>query len=108
MDRDFVIIIEPREKHQPRLYSENSDNGNGSTAAMIQLLPSFKLKEQKTELIFVLDRSGSMMGQSIRSAKEALTLFLHSMPVDCYFNVLGFVLGMSSCFRLVSNTMTEV
>ncbi|XP_037037777.1 von Willebrand factor A domain-containing protein 5A-like isoform X2 [Bradysia coprophila] len=90
MDRDFVIIIEPREKHQPRLYSENSDNGNGSTAAMIQLLPSFKLKEQKTELIFVLDRSGSMMGQSIRSAKEALTLFLHSMPVDCYFNVLGF------------------
>ncbi|KAG4070433.1 hypothetical protein HA402_005665 [Bradysia odoriphaga] len=90
MDRDFVIIIEPQEKHKPRLYSENSDNGNGSTAVMIHLLPSFKLTEQKTELIFVLDRSGSMMGQSIRSAKEALILFLHSMPVDCYFNVLGF------------------
>ncbi|XP_037040285.1 von Willebrand factor A domain-containing protein 5A-like [Bradysia coprophila] len=90
MDRDFVIIIEPREKHKPRLYSETSDNGNGTTAVMIHLLPSFKLDEQKTELIFVLDRSGSMLGPSIRSAKEALTLFLHSMPVDCYFNVLGF------------------
>ncbi|KAG4077364.1 hypothetical protein HA402_009765, partial [Bradysia odoriphaga] len=48
IDRDFVIIIEPQEKHKPRLYSENSDNGNGSTAVMIHLLPSFKLNEQKT------------------------------------------------------------
>lgn len=41
---------------------------------MIHLLPSFKLDEQKTELIFMLDRSGSMMGGSIDLAKKALSV----------------------------------
>ncbi len=41
---------------------------------MIHLLPSFKLDEQKTELIFVLDRSGSMGGESIGLAKKALSV----------------------------------
>ncbi|XP_037045008.1 von Willebrand factor A domain-containing protein 5A-like [Bradysia coprophila] len=88
MDRDFVLNIVPEESHTPRLYSEK--NGNGSTVVMVYLIPSFKLDEQKTELIFVVDRSMSMMGDSISLAKKALLLFLHSMPADCYFNVMGF------------------
>ncbi|CAL8097329.1 unnamed protein product [Orchesella dallaii] len=88
MDRDFVLNILPEQIHKPRLYSEKM--ADGSTAVMVHLVPSFKLDEQKTELIFVLDRSGSMMGQSIELAKKALLLFLHSMPADCYFNIVGF------------------
>ncbi|CAL8143672.1 unnamed protein product [Orchesella dallaii] len=88
MDRDFVLNILPEQIHKPRLYSEKM--ADGSTAAMLHLIPSFKLDEIKTELIFVLDRSGSMMGQSIELAKNALLLFLHSIPADCYFNIIGF------------------
>ncbi|CAL8104245.1 unnamed protein product [Orchesella dallaii] len=96
MDRDFVLNILPEQIHKPRLYSEKM--ADGSTAVMVHLIPSFKLDEQKTELIFVLDRSGSMKGQRIRLAKEALLLFLHSMPADCYFNVIGFGSSFSFLF----------
>ncbi|XP_037026786.1 von Willebrand factor A domain-containing protein 5A-like [Bradysia coprophila] len=97
MDRDFVLTIQPGEKHKPRMYSETNGNDN-STAVMIHLLPSFKLCDLKPELIFVLDRSGSMMGRSIALAREALLLILHSLPADCYFNIVGFGSTHTSVF----------
>jgi uncharacterized protein with von Willebrand factor type A (vWA) domain len=44
----------------------------------------------KCEYYFLIDRSGSMYGQTIKLAVEALKLFLHSLPVGCRFNVLSF------------------
>ena len=39
---------------------------------MLSIVPSFKLTDQKTELIFLVDRSGSMQGAGIEQAKRAL------------------------------------
>lgn len=44
----------------------------------------------KGEYIFLLDRSGSMGGGRMEKAKEALTLFIQSLPQDTYFNVFSF------------------
>jgi Mg-chelatase subunit ChlD len=40
--------------------------------------------------IFLVDRSGSMSGKRMEITKEALKLFIQSLPVGCFFAILGF------------------
>ncbi len=49
-----------------------------------------KLGNTKGEYLFLIDRSGSMSGARMRTANEALIMFLKSMPVDSYFNIVSF------------------
>ena len=103
MDRDFVLMIESENIHDPAVYLERSSKLDAH-AAMVSLVPQFKLKEQKADLIFLVDRSGSMgwgggLGKpSIELAKEALQLFLHSLPTDCFFNIYSFGSRFHSLF----------
>lgn len=43
-----------------------------------------------TEMIFIVDRSGSMAGAPMRSVKDTLQIFLKSIPMGCWFNIIGF------------------
>ena len=43
---------------------------------MLSIVPEFKFADHKAELIFVIDRSGSMDGAGIRQAKNALLVNL--------------------------------
>ena len=40
--------------------------------------------------IFIVDRSGSMEGKTIVITKEALKLFVQSLPSGCMFDIISF------------------
>ena len=67
---------------------------------MLSIVPSFKLAEQKTELIFVVDRSGSMQGSGIEQAKQALKVSIsaESSSDACYGMVFLFSLFLALDF----------
>ncbi len=57
------------------------------------------------EMIFVIDRSGSMEGFPIEKAKDTMRLCIEKMGPDDTFNLLSFSGGMGRCFeRPVRNT----
>ena len=66
-----------------------------SPALMLTFLPHFSREEIEaaeinSEIIFMIDRSGSMRGEPIASARSTLELLLRSLSPGCAFNVLGF------------------
>ena len=40
--------------------------------------------------IFIVDRSGSMSGETIVTTVEALKLFVQSLPAGCMFDIISF------------------
>eukprot|EP01137_Pigoraptor_chileana_P018478 Opistho-2@78016 len=87
MDRDLVVLVATPSAHEHRAVFESDGT---DTAAMVTLVPRFELDDVKTEIIFVIDRSGSMEGSQIAQAANAMRIFLRSLPPDCYFNIVGF------------------
>ena len=52
--------------------------------------------------MFVVDRSGSMSGSRMEITKEALRLFIMSLPVNSCFSVISF--GTSSNYMRIGNS----
>ena len=104
---DLIIQVETKIPHQPTVLVEN---GRGSPdkdtsskfldrpAVMMNFFPEVPEMDVSCELIFLVDRSGSMSGGFIKSASETLVLFLKSMPEGSYFNIYGFGSRFQSLF----------
>jgi len=63
--------------------------------------PSLSLSEAsqlQSEYVFLLDRSGSMEGESITALQQAVTLLIKSMPCQCRFQIIGFGSDYKSLF----------
>ncbi|KAJ5608730.1 hypothetical protein N7528_009297 [Penicillium herquei] len=89
LTKDFVLVVKADGLDNPRALLESHPTISGQRAIMATLVPKFKLPVNKPEIVFVIDRSGSMGGK-ILTLRAALKVFLKSLPVGVCFNICSF------------------
>ncbi|KAI8515623.1 von Willebrand factor A domain-containing protein 5A [Branchiostoma belcheri] len=104
-DSDVELYVHYKHKHRPFAVTELGQGTEGFMAdhtVMLTFVPDLSRDDLVTtcgEFIFILDRSGSMSGSNIKNARETLLLFLKSLPVGCYFNIVGFGSSYKTLFN---------
>ncbi|WP_158966063.1 marine proteobacterial sortase target protein [Paraglaciecola sp. L3A3] len=94
-NQDFVLTWQAELGAVPST-SHFSQNVNGHQYGLIMLFPPATsqltdvTKQQAREVIFVLDTSGSMEGESIAQAKQALILGINQLTEKDTFNLIEF------------------
>ena len=92
--KDVVLLVSYKEPNKPRATIEEGIEGGNkllcNPAVMLDFWPKFDSPQAACEFVFVVDRSGSMSGSYMKSAKDTMILFLKSIPPGCYFNIIGF------------------
>ncbi|KAJ3327129.1 hypothetical protein HDU76_012344 [Blyttiomyces sp. JEL0837] len=97
LSKEMVVVVKAKGLDQPRCMIEKHPV-DGTHAMSLTLVPRFALNEIRTEIIILVDRSGSMEGYKIEQAKKALKLLLKSLPTDSYFNIVGFGSSYTTLF----------
>lgn len=100
MDRDFVLRWRPVTGSEPQaaLFGEAV---NGAGYALLMLVPPWQdsLGLLTREVVFVIDTSGSMGGNSIRQARASLRYALDQLQAGDSFNIIEFNSSARALFR---------
>ncbi|KAJ5342894.1 hypothetical protein N7541_012018 [Penicillium brevicompactum] len=86
---DFVITVNADKQDLPFALLETHSDLPDQKALMVSLVPKFNLPLESSEIVFVIDRSGSMEDK-IPTLRSALELFLKSLPLGVPFNIVSF------------------
>jgi len=90
LDKDFVVQVKAKDTGIPKALLETHPSIPGQRALMATLIPKFSLPPERPEIVFICDRSGSMGGAPIEALKNALKVFLKSIPIGVKFNICSF------------------
>lgn len=91
-DRDFELVWQPDIGREPRA-AVFSETAGGETYALVMMVPPTESAvpvRVPRETIYIIDTSGSMEGQSIKQAREALVLALRGLGPGDTFNIIEF------------------
>ena len=91
----IYIKLKQLKDNLPIIYSQKSLLNNKEKNYAIQYQFKSNVDPDLDELnpsifIYLLDQSGSMYGNNIIVAKEALTLFIQSLPAGSFYQIIGF------------------
>ncbi|CAF3569981.1 unnamed protein product [Rotaria sp. Silwood1] len=108
LDRDILINIELTDKRVNTIVAVEP------SAVMAVFTPTEEdcrqgvNNDQINEFIFVVDCSGSMQDENkIGLARQAMLVFLKSLPVDCHFNIIRFGTQYKSLFTEITAIYNE-
>jgi hypothetical protein len=98
LDKDIVVLITTKDWQEPHAVIEIHPTLS-TKCAMLNLVPKFNLPRVATEVVFIIDRSGSMVDK-VGTLKQALQIFLKSLPASpqIYFNICSFGSGHDFLF----------
>ena len=100
LSRELSLRIMYEEQGLP--FPRVEDDGD-SLAVGISFIPRVLLDdssgdETKTEVIFLIDRSGSMSGGRMKQTKNALQILIRSLHQGCFFDIVSFGTKFESMF----------
>ncbi|MEE2730978.1 MAG: marine proteobacterial sortase target protein [Pseudomonadota bacterium] len=100
MDRDFVLSWKPVARQAPvaAYFSEQVSGRDHGLIMVMPPAPSAALQIGPRELILIIDSSGSMSGQSMVQAKQAVQMALGRLRPQDRFNVIDFDSGYRTLF----------
>jgi len=105
MNEDLVLLITPASPREPHAFLERQ--ADGGVVAAVSFVPQLEQGPRTPrEVIFLIDRSGSMEGSSIAEARRALQLSLRSLQEGDRFDIVGFGSRFVSMFGK-SRTYTQ-
>lgn len=96
LESDFILLISPKERiGNTRAFMEPHPDCNNHSAVMVTLSPqdftrsSNSIECSKSEIIFVVDCSGSMEDK-VNDLRTAMKVAIRSLPEGCFFNLCLF------------------
>lgn len=89
LDKDFIVVVLAKGTDTPRALLELHPTIPNQRAIMTTLVPKFNIPNISPEIVFVIDRSGSMGGK-IHLVVAAMKIFLKSLAVGVKFNICSF------------------
>ena len=102
-DKDFLLYYTVSEKDFGlNLLTYNGEGEDGYFLAMLS--PSLEVADKKStkkNIVFVLDVSGSMSGEKLRQAKEAVNFCIDNLNREDYFNIIAFSTGTEVLHRVM-------
>ncbi|KAF2356295.1 VIT domain [Trinorchestia longiramus] len=112
-DHEWSFVVHYNNPYSPQVLVETGDpTATGlmkDQVLMINMFPELPESSYShfNEVIFVVDRSGSMNGEKIQSARAVLLLFLKSLPPGCRFNIVCFGSSHFFLFKEGSRVYTQ-
>ncbi len=97
-DADFILYYSIGESEAFHLltYRDPNDDGDGFFMVLLAPRPDVAIAPVPKDVIFVLDRSGSMEGEKFSQAQDALKYILQQLNPEDRFNVISFSTGIES------------